>query len=327
MNQSRAIQPLTEGAILAALTTVLGIMSLGVPVFRVVTDFLWGIPIILLLVKYETKVAVMALVVSVFLMLLFFDPLTVLLFAIEMSPLALCYGFLIRKQISAGKSLVIGTVVAVGAELLTILGFLYLAHINVVPAKEELLRQANEALKLYKQVGLIDMYAQKGISEEMLKEALYQSVRIVALLTPAFLVLSSIVRAFLTWIVAGRVMRRVGFAVNELPRFSAWSLPWYWVWFLISGLILVIAGDYFHVTVAASIGKNVTFVTAFVYLIIGLSVAVHLLKNWRLPTWIKIFVVLVSLLNLTGTLIMLVLLGVFDAFVVFRRFSQPEDKA
>ncbi|ADG83804.1 YybS family protein [Thermincola potens] len=322
MNQQRAVQPLAEGALLAALATFLGILSLGVPPVRFITDFLWGIPIIVIITKRDLRSGFMVLAVSLILLLFMFDPLTVFLFAIELSPMALCYGWLIKKKYAAGKSLIVGTVVAVAAEIVTILGFLYLAKIHIIPAKNELIRQVDEALALYKQFGLLDIYAKKGISESMLKDALYQSVELITLLIPAALILSAVMRAFLTWVVSQRVMRRLGFEVNGLPRFTEWQLPWYVIWFLIIGLVLTLTGDHFHIEKLAIMGKNTVFVISFVYTVIGLAITIHLMKNWKLPAWFKVFMVIIAILNLSGTLVLFALLGVFDSFVNFRRLGR-----
>lgn len=324
MSQQRATQPLTQGALLAALTALLGIMSLGFPPLRFITDFLWGIPIIIVITKHNLRLGIMVLGVSLLLLLFVFNPISVLLFAVRMAPLALVYGFLIKKRVLPGKSLVIGTLVAAIAEVVTILGFLYLAGINIIPPQEELKQVIDQAIKFYEEVGLFELYAKQGLSVETIKDTFYQVAYLYALLIPAAFVLSSIIRAFLTWIVAQRVLNRMGFSVGALPKFSEWSLPWYWIWLLTIGLLATIVGDHYGLETLAIAGKNMVAITCFIYLVIGLAIAVSFIKNWKVPGWFKVLIVIIIIINLSGTIILFTLLGIFDSFVVFRRFQKVD---
>ncbi|MCL2766760.1 MAG: YybS family protein, partial [Peptococcaceae bacterium] len=135
---------------------------------------------------------------------------------------------------------------------------------------------------------------------------------------PAQIIVSAAITAVFTYIVALLIMRRYGFEIPQGPAFSDMQLPWYSIWGLIIGLGLYLLGEEFSWLVA-KIGKNLLFVLASLYFIMGISVLVHYYKKLQIHLLIKILFLLTLLVFYPFSFVILLLIGALDPLVNFRR--------
>lgn len=317
MTEHQRVRPLVEGAFLALITAILGALAIYFLPVKFLVDYIWGIPIIIIIKRYNLKIGMLTLTTTFLLTWMFTEPVTTLLLVVELAPMALAYGLLFKNDISPGTVLVTGSIVSLFSTILTVLGFIYIAGINIIPTKEFLLLQAQQAIDTYENMGLINPADSKQMVEMTLK--------FMTVLIPSALVMASVIRAFFTYIITVRVLRRLGYKAQSLPSFSEWRLPWYSIWLVIAGLGLILIGDYYKLSVIATTGKNMIFIIIPVFLTVGLAVGASFFKSWNAPGWIKTFIVLVSLLNLSGTLVIFTIIGLFDPVVSFRDWKTPKD--
>lgn len=317
MVQQHRVGPLVEGAFLALMTGIMGALAIYFLPVKFLVDYIWGIPIIIIIKRYDLRMGLLTLAITFFITWILTEPVTTLLLIVELAPLALAYGLMFKNEISPGFTLLGGSLISIVSTILTVLGFLYLANISIVPAEETLLMQTEKSLAFYKKLGLINNQDTKEIMET--------TVRLMLLLIPSALAIVSVIRAFFTYIIAVRVLRKLNYTVNPLPPFGEWRLPWYSVWAVILGLGMTLAGDFYNFNIMAVIGKNMVFIILPVYFTIGLAVATNFYKAWTLPKWGKILLIIAAVINLTGTVFILTLIGLFDPLVSFRNWKKPKD--
>lgn len=325
MVEQQRLRPLVEGALFAAITAVFGIISLNLPLMSFFTDFLWGIPIIIVFIRHDWRIGVMALTVAGLLTLILTEPVMAGLLFLQLAPVAVAYGLMFKKRFPAGSVLLTGTLVTVIAEAF-VLGLLLYTQRNVFHFEEEISRQAREAIEFYRKTGLLEQYAKQGLNEAALRELVDGTVRLTKLLIPGSFVIVAAVKAALTYLVSVRVLERLGLGRFRLPAFSEWHLPWYASWAFLSGLLLTLAGDNYGMPVLAAIGKNIVFICFPIFFIIGLAVSVHFFRRWTLPGWVKILLVVIAVLNLSGTLLLLTGIGIFDPLISFRTKRKTQDQ-
>lgn len=317
MTEQQRVRPLVEGAFLALITAAMGALAIYFLPVKFLVDYIWGIPIILIIKRYDYRIGLLTLATTFLLTWMFTEPIMTLLLLVELAPLALAYGLLFKNDISPGTVLFAGSVVSILSTVLTVLGFLYLAGINVIPTKELLRLQAQQSVDIYKNLGLISAADSRQMVE--------MTAKFMAALIPSALAIASLIRAFLTYIITVRVLRKLGYTTPSLPPFSEWRLPWYSIWLVIIAIGLSLIGDYFKLEVAATVGKNLIFIIVPLFLTIGLAVATSFFNSWKVPIWIKIFIGLVSLINFSGSLVIFTIIGLFDPVVSFRKWKAPKD--
>jgi len=314
--QQQRVNPYVEGAFLASITAIMGALAIYFLPVKFLVDFIWGIPIIVIIKRYNFRIGILTLITTFIITLMLTDPVTTLLMFIQLAPLAMAYGLLFKLEIPPGPALLSGSVVSIISTALTLIGFIYIAKVNIIPSEQELRAQAELVKAFYISKGLMNAEEARRFSEI--------SVGLVRSMIPSFFAVGAIIRAFLTYILAVKVFRKLRYEVDSLPPFSEWRLPWYSVWPLIIGLGLTLTGDQFNFEIISTIGKNTLFFVIPLYFLIGLSVITYLFKNWKIPTWTKVLLGVAATVNLSGSVVLFVLIGAFDPLVSFRQWRKPK---
>lgn len=321
MVEQQRLRPLVEGALMAAITAVFGMISLNFPVMSFLTDFLWGIPIIVVFIRHDWRIGTMSLTVAALLTLMLTEPVMAGLLFIQLAPVAVVYGMMFKKKYPAGQILLSGTVVTLLAEAVVLFLLMYVQR-NVFHFGEELNRQAQEVVGLLKRSGLMEYYRKNGVDEAALKQMIASSI----MLLPGSFILAAGFKAVLTYFVSARVLERLSLGSFRLPPFGDWHLPWYASWSLLAGLLLTLAGDQYGMPVLATVGKNIVFICFPIFFIIGLAVAVHFFRRWMLAGWVKTLLIIIAVLNFSGTILLLTGLGIFDPLIAFRARGKTQDQ-
>ncbi|MHB9093518.1 MAG: YybS family protein [Eubacteriales bacterium] len=316
MTQQQRVSPLVEGAFLALIMALMGALAIYFMPVKFLIDYVWGIPLIVIVKRYNIRTGLLTLTTTLFITGMLTDPVMTLLLVVKLAPLALAYSLLFKREVSPGVALAGGVVVCLISDFLTILGYLYLAKISIIPTEQALQMQAQQFAMLYTKIGIDAVQA---------KQLAQSAVQLTLALVPSTLAVASVVRAFLTYILAVKVLRKLDYRVAPLPSFREWRIPWYSVWVLIIGLVMSLAGDQYKLTTLATIGKNLVFIVIPLFLLIGLAVIAHFMKVWEIPRWIKILLLVTAVINLTGSLVLVILVGVFDPLVTFRKWKRPKD--
>ncbi|MDA8097742.1 MAG: DUF2232 domain-containing protein [Clostridia bacterium] len=216
------------------------------------------------------------------------------LLLVEFGLLGVFYGLCLKNRVAYGRTLSIGVILAV-ILVFASLGLSYLLtgqdpfDINTLMAPAE-----------------------------PLPEAVEQAMGIMAVLMPGGLVVWAVAVAFAGFFLTAGLLHRLGFIGEPLPEFSAWRLPWYAIWGLIGGLILLLIGDRWAVEWADAIAKNLLFVTVFGLFLAGLSLSVFLYRFYPPPRWMKFALALTILLYFPVAALLMANIGFVDTLVDVR---------
>src|SRR3989442_11240948 len=107
MARTVSVRGLTEGAVLAALVTVLALAANYIPVVGLAANFLCPIPLAVLMIRHGLRVAALATVVAIALGSAISGPVTGLLILLGFAPVGLAIGFGLRRQWSASTVVLI----------------------------------------------------------------------------------------------------------------------------------------------------------------------------------------------------------------------------
>ena len=94
---TRQTNALTEGAFMAVIAAILGLAGIYLPLLGAVTGFLWPIPIIVLIIRYDLRSGFLSLIAALILMVTLSEPLTAL-FRVAIRRMALVFGYSIKQS-------------------------------------------------------------------------------------------------------------------------------------------------------------------------------------------------------------------------------------
>jgi hypothetical protein len=173
----------------------------------------------------------------------------------------------------------------------------------------------------YKNTGLLTGLQDQGITEAELKIMLEQILSFYGMIIPGLAAVSGmfefgvIYYFFVRWIVYSKKGR--------IP-FSRWRLPWYAVWGSIAALGCYLLGEEFSWFMLRGFGLNLLVVYMAVALVIGISVYFFFLQSPNVPRLVKWVLILGNIFYFIFSLISIILLGLFDLVLNFRRLPEVD---
>ncbi|MEG6522735.1 YybS family protein [Desulfotomaculum sp. 1211_IL3151] len=312
MASPKDTRALVDGALMAGMTAMLGLLGMFIPPFFLVIGILMPLPLAVLVVRRDLKIAVLSLVVTGLLMMMLYpDPLQVLVMFIQFGPLGLVLGFLYKNYVSPGHALITATLVSVIASILVISLSVLVTGLNLEFIQAAINESLNKIFTMYQEAG----YPVPTEQQEFMRTSLKTSI----LLLPAAYLIFAVFSTALTYIVGAKVLKRLNYRVNKLPPFSQWRLPWYAIWGVILGLIFLLAGDNFNLPAVKIIGQNLLTIFGFAFFIIGVSVVAFYFKKLTFSKPFKTILLVLLILYISIMYMAIILLGLFDTILNLRR--------
>ncbi|HEX4835410.1 MAG TPA: DUF2232 domain-containing protein [bacterium] len=309
--QRHPTRGLTEGAALAALTVIVGAVGLIAPPVAVL---LAPLPIMLLVIRWGLRIAVLASVVATLLLLQFFGPLSALSSAALFAPLGLTMGWGVRRGLAAPLTILAGAA-----------GFFFstIATVAVATAvlHQDLIGQVIRSQVLAMQTSL-SVWQRLGVPSQKfdeLRTAISVMPQFLHTALPAVLALGTLLWAYLCYTVARAVLRRVGHELPAVPPLLAWRIhP-----LLVSAMLWITAGLSLlshWVPPAAGPALNAVIAGFFVFGFQGALVGVTWMNRWEIPRFAQ---VMAGILVLGNLLPGLAVIGILDTWFDYRRLAGP----
>lgn len=308
-------QALAQAALFAAGMTAAALLACLTPLFFFPAVLFIPVPLAVLVRRHDFKAGLLAGAIFCALLLILAGPnLAAVVVLLQTVPLGLLLGLLLKNHTSAGVSIAAGALVLAAFALLGLAVSFWTTGNNPLAAGEEM-KQAMERAA--------DWSARLGVTEELprreLEQIMAQTAQLASQLILAHLVTLSILNALFTYLLARKALQRLACPLPPLPPFTRWQFPWQTSWSLIAGLGLTLGGDAWKISPAAVVGKNILYVSVFLYLLAGLAVATFYLGKWKIPGLLKFFLAFFAFLYLPLAAVLIALLGVADSFFNFRR--------
>lgn len=297
----RSVRPTVEGAFLAALTVILYLASIYIPVLGILVSFLCPLPVMFLVIRWNARVGVLASCVAsilVFALAGFMQAVTCL---VGFSLLGITMGVTVKKKYALPEILILNT----GVSLLSKLALIGVALIAV--GKNPLV----ENIRFLEET----LQRTPWVSDNLPNVESF--VELVQLVLPALLVVASLFDTACNFLLGRWIGKRIGLSFPDVPPFSEWQLPKSVFWAFVLGWVFVFLGNS---SILGRIGINLQLVTQLLFLFQGLSLVYYFLGRYirskAIRTGILVFLLFQPLLSS-----LLSWLGVFDVFFDFRRLG------
>lgn len=279
--------------------------------------FLYGIPFVVIGIKYEINISIISMILSTFVIGLLTDKLSGLFLLIIFLPLNISLIYTIKSRKKPLEIMAISTVVLIVSffVIFSIIGDM--TGVSIVNQIEEFLTHAlNTQLELLEEMDLssYEMFKLKDTMEDKLKEVL--------LIIPSTIMIFSLIMTYINYTISVLILRKLGYGIVYIPQFSRFKLPnniLLGIGIMFLGTFILKIFELFHYE---TIFINITLLASFVFFIQGLAVIDYKLKaknrNWFLRLLaLLFFIILIPL----GSII--TFLGVLDIIFDFRGIRKP----
>lgn len=315
MTTGEKTRALREWAFFTSLVVITGLAGIFLPPAYFLATVALPVPVALLVVRLDIRYGILSLAAAgTILIFLVPQPVAALVLIMHYGLLGILYGLLFKNHVSPGRSIAAGLLGAAVLALLSV-GLIYaLTGANPFVLSPEARQAAENWVAANQQAGTFH-----ELPPEWQESFGKNIIAVFELFIPGQFIVTAAAASAITYFLARAVLRRLNFPLPPEPVFTRMSFPWYSIWGLITGLGLTLAGDQFSLQPAAKAGKNILFILFYAYLALGLSVAAYFYQKIKLAGPIKIFLVFLAVIYFPFSTVIILLLGVTDPLVNFRR--------
>jgi uncharacterized protein YybS (DUF2232 family) len=310
---------IVEGAFLSAITVILFLASLYIPLFGTLISFLCPLPIIILCLRHNIKIAFLSLLIAFFLVSMLAGPFQGLIGMLGFGTLGIALGVAIKRKLSLLEILLIGSITSFISKIFLMLIGLWLMDVNpLLLGLEQIDQSINQSLSFYGNMGLNP----EQIAD--LKDSLLQSVELIKIAFPAMLVVASVFDTLINYWVAGKILRRFGYYLAPFVPFYKWRASKSFFWSYLFGLLILLVNTRYNLAVLGRIGVNIQLLFSIIFLITGLAVVSFILRHYKVKPflcWIIYIIIFIQpVFSLTVTWV-----GIFDVWFDFRKLLFPQE--
>ena len=311
---SNRLTPLTESGILAALSVVLGLMAVYLPVIGVVAVMVWALPLLILTVRHGLKYGLAAAVAAMAVLSLFAGPPLAFRLFLAFAPTGVVLGQAIRKEYSGTRTFFSGLAASIGGKLLGFALIFFLMGIDPWQAQLDGMKEAFDATN--------EMYTAMGVDAQDLAQSQQQidgAIAMVAQLAPLIVLIMGLFDTFVLYFLGARILKRLGHAMPQaLPPFAEWRMPRAFLYLFAFSLIAMYWGASHEIPILRQAGLNANMIAMMAGLVQGLALLHVLLKSYNVRTFLRTFIYIFVCLN--GLLLQVVAFaGLVDIYVDYRR--------
>jgi uncharacterized protein YybS (DUF2232 family) len=307
---------MVEGALLSAITVLLSIASIYLPLIGTLATFVWPVPIIILMLRHGMRTSIMATIVSGLIVSLLATPIDAVTIILGFGLTGIALGYAIRKEYSPGKIVLIGTGASVISKVIIIGISMLVMKINPINMQMDILVESLE--------GASEFYSSIGINPENIEpllNSLKEMAKILPIIIPSILLLASIMDAFLNFNVARLVLKKLGHTIKPLPPFIYWQLPIYTVPMFLAGMAMSMLYYFYPSEILRFIGMNLTIFFPYLFMIQGLSLLAFFLNRMKANKILRITIVIFVIFNPVFSRI-LVFAGLLEILFNFRKLKK-----
>lgn len=250
-------KPLVEGALLAALVALLGLLS-----FYTGFGWLQPIPVLFAYLHNGARNAFLVAVVGAGLLALWIGPVSAVATFGFVTALGLAPGWSLRRGAAAGVTIGTMALALICSSALAALAILLIWHSNLWVQLWAALHELIDAHSTQFRWGT-------GMSPAQFEALLLQ-------LAPAAVMFAALVQAGAVYILSVAVLRRLGHPLPQLPAFAAWRAPRWLIW---PFAVAITARLVLSQKVPEAIAVNLTLALTAVYSVAGLALAYGWLRR------------------------------------------------
>lgn len=289
----RSITPTIEGGLLVAITVIMGLVTVYVPILGMLVEFFCAVPLAILTARQGAGKGLTALVVTFILLSILISPLLSTRIALSFGICGVTLGWCVRKNFGAARIFLTTLIVASAAQVLTFMLLIFVMDVNLIETQIELLRESfNESF---------DMYESMGVEQARINEAKSQvepALQTLAFLMPTLMMLTALINSIAVWLTAHWIFPKLQMKILKLPPFAEWQFPALFCYTAIIGGLGMYWGFTRGWTQIYEISLNLLIVSAIIGLVQGFSLLSAILDRYKISKIMRRILYVILLLNM-----------------------------
>ena len=314
MRQTR-VRSMVEGGLLAAIAIIFAVISAYLPLIGPFVNLLWPVPIILLGVRHGYKWSIMATVVAGVIIAMLLHPLQAVSVVVGFGLIGIVLGYAFRMEFSPAKTIVWGSVASLLSKIALLAIGAAIMGVNPFNMQGEVMTQAvQQAVGVYRNFGMTEQDLAK------MTESMQAMIELMKIILPAGFIMASVADTFLNFLIAKKVLKKLGHNIPDFPPFKQWTLPSYVVYFFALSLVMIYWGRSRDITLLYNVGMNVQMVANMLLFVEGLALFYFIVDKYNLSRMVKGIILFLILTNGMFSQ-MIIFVGAAETIVDYRRLK------
>ena len=313
------VTPIVEGGLMAALTAILGLASVYLPIVGLVIEFFCPIPIVVLTVRQGLKFGTAAVVASFILLLMFMGPVLSIRIALSFSLCGLVLGECLRRGFSAVKCLIPTLAMSFAAQIVMLIMFMGIMGVDLIGENMQIIRESfDQSFKFYEEMGVDPETI--GYSKTMIEPI----ARLIGLLTPIILFFVALINTVGSYCIAKWIFKKLKMKFAEpLPPFAQWRFPIAFLYLAAFSALGIYWSESWQSGGLHFVSVNALFFAALIGLTQGLSLLSFIADRYNISKFVRRIIFVVVILNFMF-LEIIAFTGLFDMIFDYRKRLQKK---
>ena len=287
----KSITPTIEGGLLVAITLIVGLVSIYVPIIGMFAEFFCAVPLAVLTARQGAGKGLSALVVTFILLSMLISPILATRLALSFGICGVMLGWCVRKNFSAVKIFFLTLIVASAAQVLTLMMLIVVMDVNLIDTQIEMVRESfNESFALYESMGVDPARINEA------KSQVEPALQTLAFLMPTLIMLTALINSLAVWFTARWIFPKLQMKIPSMPPFAEWRFPPIFLYTAIIGGLGMYWGFTRNWMGIYEMALNVLIVSALIGLVQGFSLLSAVFDRYKISKIMRrIFYVLIVL--------------------------------
>ncbi|QGU96737.1 DUF2232 domain-containing protein [Clostridium bovifaecis] len=216
---------ITETGIMFALVFLILLITAHVPILSDIGMFILPIPITILYIRYNRGISLIAVIMSMLLTSLFYNPISALVSGIAYGFTGISLGYCIKNKKNSQVAIIIVGAAATISNIIRLIIYAFfinkqgiVGYIDYIV--QELKRAFIESREMY-----INLNAPQEAINTVNEFIKYITVENLLILMPIVFIISSLIQAYINYFITEKTLKRLRYEVKEIVPFSKIYMP------------------------------------------------------------------------------------------------------
>ncbi len=308
------VTPTVEGGLIAALTVILSLAAIYLPIIGAFVEFFCAIPIVVLTVRQGFKFGASAVAVSFVLLLMFSGPILAVRMTLSFGLCGLVLGQCLNRGLSAVKCFIPVLIMGFFAQIVSVAMLSIISGVDVVEQDMKLVRESfTQSFEIYESMGVDPQVINQT------KEIVEPIVQLIAVLTPIILFGVALINTVGTYILSKWIFQKLRMKFAEpMPPFAQWRFSTVFLYIAAFSALGLYWGQTRQISVLYFIAFNALVFAMIVGLTQGLSLLSFLADKYNVSKFVRRIVFVILILNIFFLQVVAVT-GLFDMLFDYRK--------
>ena len=319
-----SVRALMEGAMMVALSLLLAVVGMYVPLISIVGLLLYPLPMAVLTLRRGVRLGVVGTVALLALSAVFFGIPQAVMMLLQYGALGVFLGWCLRSRRKPLFTLGISTLIAALGMAAAIGLSLLISGLPLSSLQDQGREMVDSVISVYQQYGRLDQLLPDGWTVEQYKAYMEDSMM---KLLPAVMIIASSFMTLLCYLISTAILRRLNYDIPRLPKFREWRLDWRLSWGLIVGLALQLYGTHTGTEWASTVGISILYVFAPILLVGGFAFMFWYMDAMDTPLFMRGLMILMAVVLFVYLMWFYMALAVLDDLLDLRgRLTRLRDR-